>query len=115
MRTVAHTDDTTGCSLTPRMSLIKTALSSLRWSVLGELTSRAVGPVVFLVLARILVPADFGVVAAATVVIGFSQVFWDAGLAQALIQRKHDLAKCADVVFWVNVAAGIATGIVLFC
>lgn len=88
------------------MSLTRIALQSLKWSVLGEIASRIVGPLVFLVLARILVPDDFGVIAAATVVISFSQVFWDAGLAKALIQRQVQIAEASDVVFWINLVLG---------
>lgn len=88
------------------MSLTRIVLQSLKWSVLGEVASRIVGPLVFLVLARILVPDDFGVVAAATVVVSFSQVFWDAGLAKALIQRQEQVAEASDVVFWINLALG---------
>lgn len=62
------------------MSLKQKFLRSFKWSILGEVFSRMIRPLVFLVLAKILVPEDFGVVAAATVVVSFSQIFWDAGL-----------------------------------
>ena len=55
------------------------------WSFFSELVGRAVAPVLFVVLARLLTPADYGVVAAATMVISFSQVFWAAGMGKALI------------------------------
>jgi PST family polysaccharide transporter len=92
------------------MSLLATAVQAFKWSLLGELGSRVIGPVVFIVLARILLPEDFGVVAAATVAISFSQVFWDSGLARALIQRNADDDELANAVFWANLAlsAGVA-------
>jgi len=83
------------------------AFHAFKWSALGEAASRVVGPLVFLVLARLLVPEDFGVVAAATVVISFSQVFSDAGLAKALIQRQDRTEESANVVFWLNLALGL--------
>jgi PST family polysaccharide transporter len=89
------------------MSLVHQAIHALKWSVLGEIASRGVGPLVFLVLARLLVPEDFGVVAAATVVISFSQVFADAGLAKALIQRHDKVEESANVVFWLNLGIGL--------
>ncbi|MBK8116968.1 MAG: lipopolysaccharide biosynthesis protein [Candidatus Accumulibacter sp.] len=89
------------------MSLTQKALHAFKWSVLGEVASRAIGPLVFLVMARLLVPADFGVVAAATVIISFSQVFSDAGLAKALIQRQDRTADSANVVFWINLGIGV--------
>jgi PST family polysaccharide transporter len=50
------------------------------------------------------------VVAGAAVVISFSQVFSDAGLAKALIQRQDRVPESANVVFWLNL--GIALVIV---
>lgn len=90
------------------MSLTHKAIHAFKWSALGEIASRTIGPLVFLVLARLLIPEDFGVVAAATVVISFSQVFADAGLAKALIQRQDKVEESANVVFWLNLGIGLA-------
>jgi PST family polysaccharide transporter len=87
-------------------SLTHKAIHAFKWSVLGEIASRTVGPLVFLVLARLLVPEDFGVVAAAMVIISFSQVFSDAGLSKALIQRQHRVEESANIVFWLNIGIG---------
>jgi len=46
------------------MSLARKAFHAFKWSILGEIASKAIGPLVFLVLARLLVPEDFGVIAA---------------------------------------------------
>jgi O-antigen/teichoic acid export membrane protein len=89
------------------MSLTHRAIHAFKWSVLGEVASRAVGPLVFIVLARLLVPEDFGVVAAAMVIISFSQVFTDAGLGKALIQRQNRVEESANVVFWLNLGIGL--------
>jgi PST family polysaccharide transporter len=91
----------------PFKPLAHKAIHAFKWSVLGEIASRAIGPIVFLLLARMLVPEDFGVVAAATVVISFSQVFSDAGLVKALIQRQNRVGESANVVFWLNLGIGL--------
>jgi O-antigen/teichoic acid export membrane protein len=95
------------------MSLTHTAISALKWSALVEIATRAVGPLTFLVLARILVPDDFGLVAVATLVVSFSQVFWDAGLSKALIQRDESIAEAANVVFWINLGLGLVIFLIL--
>src|SRR5690606_1852052 len=89
------------------------AFHAYKWSALGEAASRAIGPLLFLVLARLLVPADFGVVAAATVLISISQIFADAGLGKALIQRQGDVNESANVVFWLNLAVALMTALAL--
>jgi O-antigen/teichoic acid export membrane protein len=88
------------------MSLLRTGVHALKWSVLGELGARVLGPLTFIVLARILVPADFGVVAAATVLISLAQVLCELGLAKALVQRPGDIADAADTAFWLNAGFG---------
>lgn len=87
---------------------------SLKWSFLAELASKAVTPVVFIVLARLLTPEDFGVMSAAVMVIAFSQIFWEAGMGKALIQRQTDVEDAANVAFWVNIALGCLIAGLLF-
>jgi PST family polysaccharide transporter len=96
------------------MTLLAAAIQALKWSVLGEIGSRLIGPVVFILLARFLMPEDFGVLAAAMVAVSFSQVFWDSGLARALIQRSDDEAISADAVLWLNLALSVVLMFALF-
>jgi O-antigen/teichoic acid export membrane protein len=86
------------------MSSVHTAL---KWSFLGELASKAVTPVVFVVLARLLTPEDYGVVAAATMVISFSQIFWEAGMGKSIIQYQGDRTAAANAAFWINNALAL--------
>ena len=83
------------------------AIRSVKWSVLMEIVSRAITPIVNVILARLLTPTDFGVVAIATAAISFSQVFWDAGLRQSLVQTDDAPEEAAHVVFWTNILLGI--------
>lgn len=87
---------------------------ALKWSFLAELASKMVTPVVFIVLARLLTPEDFGVMSAAMMVIAFSQIFWEAGMGKALIQRQTDIENAANVVFWINLGLGILIAGLLF-
>lgn len=95
------------------MPQARLALHAYKWSLLGEVASKLIAPLVFLILARLLVPEDFGVVAAATIVISFSQVFADAGLMKALIQRQDSTGESANVVFWLNLALGLVVVAIL--
>jgi O-antigen/teichoic acid export membrane protein len=91
------------------VSLAAQMVSASKWALFGEMASRGISPLILLVLVRLLTPDDFGVVAIATMVTAFSQVFWDAGLSRALVQRDGDLEKTANVVFWTNTALGFIT------
>ncbi|MCA9564736.1 MAG: oligosaccharide flippase family protein, partial [Myxococcales bacterium] len=84
------------------------------WSSLSEASSRALAPLIQIVLARMLTPEDFGVVASAAIILSFTNVLWDAGLSKALIQRREGLEEASHVVFWTNLAlAGVVYAILL--
>ena len=59
-----------------------------------------------MVLARLLAPQDFGLVAMVTTVTGFLRVFQDAGLSTATVQRQQITHAQVSNLFWVNVAVG---------
>jgi O-antigen/teichoic acid export membrane protein len=60
-----------------------------------------------IVLARLLKPADFGLVAMVTAITGFGQAFADLGLSEATIQRPEISHKQVSTLFWINVAVGL--------
>ena len=100
--------------MTSPESIIQKAAGSVKWSGLMEVVSRTASPLIYLILARLLTPADFGVVAVAMIVLNFSQMFWDAGLGKALVQIEEAPENAANVVFWVNAVMGLAIYAILF-
>jgi PST family polysaccharide transporter len=52
--------------------------------------------------------------AAAVMVISFAQVFWDAGMSKAIIQRQTEVSEAANVAFWINIILGFALALILF-
>ena len=80
---------------------------ALKWSFLSELAAKSIQPVVFIVLARLLTPEDFGVITAAMMVIAFSQIFWEAGMGKALIHRQTHIKEAANAAFMINISLGI--------
>jgi PST family polysaccharide transporter len=91
-----------------------TFFRAFKWSIAGEIITKAIQPLIFIILARLLTPNDYGVVAAALMVISFTQIFWEAGMAKALIQRQTQVNESANVAFWINLAAGIFIALILF-
>jgi O-antigen/teichoic acid export membrane protein len=66
-----------------------------------------------MVLARLLTPEDFGLVAMVTAVTGFLAVFKDLGLSQATVQRQEIHQDEVSTLFWVNVGTSVLLGIVV--
>ncbi len=66
------------------------------------------------ILARLLVPADFGYVAMATVVTEFAALFANFGFNNLLIQRRRMNRLQVDTVFWASLGLGAVLGGVVF-
>jgi PST family polysaccharide transporter len=82
------------------------------WSVFQTASTRLVLLAVFLVLARILSPDDFGLVSLATVFVGFFGLFVEQGFAQAIIQRRTLEPGHLDSAFWLCASLGLVlTGV----
>lgn len=79
------------------------AASAARWSGLGEIVSRVVTPITYLILARFLDPSDFGIVTAAVLVVALAEVTATTGLSRVLVQReapRDGVDELSNSVFW---------------
>ena len=70
-------------------SLKEKTISGMIWSTVGRFGTMALSFVSNLVLARLLMPGDFGVIGMLHVFIAVSSVFVTAGFGSALIQKKN--------------------------
>jgi O-antigen/teichoic acid export membrane protein len=64
-----------------------------------------------MVLARLLTPQDYGLIAMVTAITGFLALFRDFGLSTATIQRPHITHPQVTNIFWINV--GISSALIL--
>jgi len=85
------------------------------WTVLFKLVDRCIGLVSTVILARLLVPADFGLIALATSLIAMLEVVGAFGFDTALVQRADARREHFDTVWTLNVLFGLATGVVVVC
>jgi PST family polysaccharide transporter len=89
------------------MNLREKALKGVFWSAVEKWGYQFVAILVFFLLARLLSPEDFGLVALASVFISFTEIFLDQGFAQAIIQRKDLEAEHLDTAFWFSIGVGV--------
>jgi O-antigen/teichoic acid export membrane protein len=66
-----------------------------------------------MILARLLSPRDFGLVAMVTTVTNFLRVFKDAGLSIATVQRERITHAQISNLFWINIAVSAVSTLVL--
>ena len=78
------------------------------FTVSAQGTQFLVQSVQTVVLARLLTPGDFGLVAMVTAVTGLAQGFADVGLSEATIQRQEINHDQVSALFWINVTVGLA-------
>jgi lipopolysaccharide exporter len=97
-----------------RSALKRRALSSFLWTYVGFAAGKALFFVAMLILARLLVPGDFGLVAFALALLSYLGTVADLGFGAALVQRA-DARKpgIAAAAFWIGLAA--ATVLVALC
>jgi len=90
-----------------RASLSRSSITALVWSAVERWGGQLVALAVYMVLARMLGPDDFGLVALAGVYIAFVQVFVDQGLAAAIVQRSDLHSRHKDSAFWLSLVIGL--------
>lgn len=96
-------------------------VKATKWSAITEFVAKLVTPITSMVLARLLTPADFGVMVTAIMVISFAEIFTDAGFQKYLIQRQFDsqksLYEATNVAFISNLVLSITIWVVIiiFC
>lgn len=88
------------------MSLTDATLRGVAWSLVGAWTARLMQVVVFTMLARLLQPSDFGIVAIATLLVALLSIVQEQGFGAALVQRPHLEDEHLDTAFWFSMAAG---------
>lgn len=84
------------------------------WALLERFGNLFVGFGVTLVLARLLTPADYGVVALLTIFIAISGSLADAGFGDALVQKKNATEVDFNSVFYVSLLLSSLFYIILF-
>lgn len=78
------------------------------WSFVERFSSQGIGFIVSVVIARLVAPEMYGLIALITVFLSFAQVFIDSGFGNALIQRQNRTEEDYNTVFIFNMAVAIA-------
>lgn len=92
------------------MTILHKALGGVAWSYSGFLGERVLGLVATAVLARLLAPSDFGVLAFALLVVGAIETLRDLGIKDALIRDPERSEAAIRTAAWMGLAIGLAQG-----
>ena len=89
-------------------------MKSLFWVYLENISAQLVTFVVSIVLARLLLPSDYGLIALVTVFINVANVFVSASFNMSLVQKKDADRLDYNTLFWFNCVLSAVLYIVLF-
>ena len=98
--------------MTGGSSLIRQTAIGATWMMAWRMVTRFLGLASTLVLARVLMPADFGLVAMATTFGAAVEALSQLGLQDALV-RHRDGERLMDTGFTLQLGRGLATGVVV--
>jgi O-antigen/teichoic acid export membrane protein len=88
-------------------------LSGLKWSGLSQFALQLISFIFNIILARLLSPKEFGIIAIITVFVGFLSLFKDFGFGAVLISKEKVDDLDYSTVFWTNLGLGALMTIVL--
>ena len=91
----------------------KTA-KGLFWGGLSSVVQQVVGLVFGIILGRLLMPDDFGMVAMISVFSLIATTLQNSGFKTALINRKDPVPNDYNAVFWFNIIMGLSIYVILF-
>lgn len=88
------------------------------WSSFAEIAAKLISPITNMLLARILAPEAFGVLAVCNMIVSFVEIITDAGFGKYLIQHdfedEHAFKRCVNVAFWTNFALSCVLWLLIF-
>lgn len=96
------------------MNLNNATRKNVKWSFIESISLKIVGFVLSIILARLLLPSDFGVLAIVNVFYLITALFIDGGLREAIIQKKDADNKDFSTVFWLNIGISVILYLLLF-
>lgn len=90
------------------------AVNGVIWSFIERFSVQGVVFVLDLIIARLIGPDNYGLIAMLAIFMSISQVFIDGGFSSALIQRKERSEADYSTVFYINFGISILTYLALF-
>ena len=98
----------------PNQSLKSKVAKGAVWTLMEKLSTQVVQFIVAMILARLLTPDDYGLVALTTIFIAVANVLVDGGFGNALIQKKDSDDLDFNSVFYLNIVLSLIVYFALF-
>lgn len=98
----------------PDNNLKNRTATAIIWSALDKGGVKFLQIAVYVLLARLLAPEDFGLIGMLTIFIAISTMFIDSGFSQALVHNNNPSQSDYSTAFFFNIGVGIGCYLILF-
>ena len=95
-------------------NLRKTTVNGVLWSTLERFSVQGVQFVFMLIMARLLVPSDYGIIAMLNIFLAIAQSLIDCGFSDALIRKIDRSVADSSTVFYFNIVVSGLLSLILF-
>ncbi len=95
-------------------NIIQKSVNAFAWDFSGKLANNVVMFIISIFMARLLTPADFGLIGMVMAFITLSQGFVDVGLTGAIVQIKENSEEQISTIFYINIALGIILTLLMY-
>lgn len=89
------------------MSLLRTTAKGVVWTTASTIVRSVVSLLQVAILTRFLEKSDFGIVAIATLFLGFTQIFLDLGISAGIMHKQDTTPNQYSSLFWLNIIMGV--------
>lgn len=96
------------------MSNTKKAMDGGKWITVSTVISTLFQFVQVSLLARLLAPADFGIVSVSNLIIGFFQIFSNLGFSNSIIYTQESDRKVLSTLYYLNLLVGLLIFVVIY-
>lgn len=90
-------------------------IKGVTWQVISQVACQMLSIVSTAILARLLTPESYGLVALAAVFLGLGGLFTNLGMAVAVIQKKEIDDEILSTAFWTSMCTGFVIGSIVIC
>lgn len=95
-------------------NLRKKTTNGLLWSSVERFSNQGVQFLFSIILARLLAPEDYGIVAMVVIFFAIAQTFVDSGFSSAIVRKKDRTESDLSTCFYFNIFVGLGFYILLF-
>lgn len=95
-------------------SLTSKTVKTVIWSAIERFSVQTVQFVITIILARLVAPSEYGLIAMLTIFIAVAQSFVDSGFSSALVQKKNRTETDFSTVFYFNIVISVIVYIGLY-